>query len=132
MTYRDGGRRLLTFALDGQAAYSSTPPPIVVPIDVPDFKPDSAKVLRGQHIFDEVCSNCHGTNAFSGGLAPDLRASPAASDPNTLKAILHGALELRGMPKFYDYSSDDVDAIYQYIRFRARQDSRTREKPAAP
>jgi quinohemoprotein ethanol dehydrogenase len=132
MTYRDGGRRLLTFALDGQSAYSSIPPPTVIPIDVPDFKPDSAKILRGQHIFDEVCSNCHGTNALSGGLAPDLRASHAASDPNTLRAILHGALELRGMPKFYDYSFDDVDAIYQYIRFRAREDIHEREQPAAP
>jgi quinohemoprotein ethanol dehydrogenase len=132
MTYRDGGRRLLTFALNGQATYSSTPPPPVVPIDVPAFKPDSAKILLGQHIFDDTCSTCHGTNVVSGGLAPDLRASQAASDPSALRAILDGALELRGMPKFYNYSADDVDAIYQYIRLRAHQDSRKREQPAAP
>jgi quinohemoprotein ethanol dehydrogenase len=132
MSYRDGGRRLLTFALDGRATYSSTPPPPVVPIDVPDFKPDPAKILRGQHIFDDTCSTCHGTNAFSGGLAPDLRASRAASDPSTLQTILHGALEQRGMPRFYDYSSEDIDAIYQYIRFRAREDSHEKKRQAVP
>jgi quinohemoprotein ethanol dehydrogenase len=122
MAYRDGGRRLLTFALDGHASASLPPPRSVDPIDVPGFVPDLAKVAQGQKIFDSTCNVCHGTNVFSGGLAPDLRASHLASDPNALRQIVHGALELRGMPRFETFSNDDIDAIYHYIRFQARRD----------
>jgi hypothetical protein len=33
-----------------------------------------------------------------------------------------GILEPRGMPQYTDFSQDDVDSLYHYIRFRARQD----------
>jgi quinohemoprotein ethanol dehydrogenase len=122
MTYRDGGRRLLTFALGGRATYLATPPPIVIPIDIVAFKPDSAKVLQGQNLFGHNCSGCHGGNVVSGGLTPDLRASLAVGNPTAFRDVVLGALELRGMPKFYYLSSKEIDSIYHYIRFRARQD----------
>jgi quinohemoprotein ethanol dehydrogenase len=123
MAYRDGGRRLLTFALDGRAPLPITPTTASVPIDTAGFEPDPAKVARGQHIFDVSCNVCHGTDAFSGGQAPDLRASLLATDPSILrKIVLEGALQLSGMPRYADLSLEDVDSIYHYIRFRARTD----------
>jgi quinohemoprotein ethanol dehydrogenase len=123
MTYRDGGRGLFVFALDGKASEPVHAVAKVVPIDVPEFRPDDEKVKRGEHLFDNNCNYCHGTDALSGGQAPDLRASPLAADRKTLgEIVLNGILQLRGMPKYPDFSDQDVDAIYHYIRWRARKD----------
>jgi quinohemoprotein ethanol dehydrogenase len=60
---------------------------------------------------------------LSGGQAPDLRDSPLAADRKTLgEIVLNGILQLQGMPKYPDFSDQDVDAIYHYIRWRARKD----------
>jgi quinohemoprotein ethanol dehydrogenase len=123
MSYRDGGRGLFVFALDGKAPGPTRAVAKVVPIDVPGFHPDEDKVKRGEHLFDNNCNYCHGTDALSGGQAPDLRASPLAADRRTLGQIVRGgALELRGMPKYSDFSDEDVNALYHYIRWRARKD----------
>ncbi|MHB8817036.1 MAG: c-type cytochrome, partial [Steroidobacteraceae bacterium] len=73
MSYRDGGRGLFVFALDGNAPGPTRAVAKVVPIDVPGFHPDEDKVKRGEHLFDNNCNYCHGTDALSGGQAPDLR-----------------------------------------------------------
>lgn len=132
MNYRDGGRRLLTFAIGGPATLQNSPSNPIEPIDVAGFVPDPAKVARGERIFDVTCNLCHGTDARSGGGAPDLRGSTLASDPNTLRQIvLGGTLELRGMPQYTDFSQDDVDSLYHYIRFRARQDLKHTDRSPA-
>jgi quinohemoprotein ethanol dehydrogenase len=123
MTYRDGGRGLFVFALDGKASEPVHAVAEVIPIDIPGFHPDGNKVNRGEHLFDNNCNYCHGTDALSGGQAPDLRASPLAADRKTLgKIVLDGLLQLQGMPKYPDFSDEDVDALYHYIRWRARKD----------
>jgi quinohemoprotein ethanol dehydrogenase len=123
MSYRDGGRGLFVFALDGKAPVPAHAVAKVVPIDIPQFHPDDDKVRRGEHLFDNNCNYCHGTDALSGGQAPDLRASPLAADRKTLgQIVLGGVLQLQGMPKYPDFSDEDVDALYHYIRWRARKD----------
>jgi quinohemoprotein ethanol dehydrogenase len=50
-----------------------------------------------------------------------LRASPIPLNADAFKAIVQGgALEPRGMPKFDDLSDQDLAALRQYIRERAR------------
>lgn len=123
MTYRDGGRGLFVFSLDGKVSEQVHAVAKVIPIDIPGFRPDDEKVRRGEHLFDNNCNYCHGTDALSGGQAPDLRASPLAADRKTLgEIVLNGILQLQGMPKYPDFSDQDVDAIYHYIRWRARKD----------
>ena len=123
MTYRDGGRGLFVFALDGKVPPSRRTVASVVPVDIPGFRPDEDKVKRGEHLFDNNCNYCHGTDALSGGAAPDLRASPLAANRQKLGDILlNGALQVRGMPQYPDFSNDDVDSIYHYLRWRARKD----------
>jgi quinohemoprotein ethanol dehydrogenase len=123
MTYRDGGRGLFVFALDGKALEPTHAVAKVVPIDIPDFNPDDDKVKRGEHLFDNNCNYCHGTDALSGGQAPDLRASPLAADRKILgQIVLGGVLQLQGMPRYPDFSDDDVNALYHYIRWRVRKD----------
>lgn len=123
MTYRDGGRGLFVFALNGNASPKLSAPAVVKILDVPGFVPDPVKVQRGEHLFDNNCNLCHGTDAVSGGSTPDLRASPLAADKQALtNIVLHGALLLRGMPHYVDFSESEVDDIYHYIRYRARTD----------
>jgi quinohemoprotein ethanol dehydrogenase len=132
MTYRDGGRGLYVFALNGTASTQLPPVAKVVPIDVPTFQPDEKLVRVGEHLFDNTCNLCHGTDALSGGAAPDLRASPLAADRTTLgNIVLKGLLQVRGMPQYVDFADRDVDALYHYIRWRARRDLRCMNEDSA-
>lgn len=122
MAYRDGGRALFVFSLDGRKSEPVSAVAKFVPFDVPGFRPDPRKVKRGEHLFDNNCNYCHGTDAVSGGQAPDLRASPLAADRNALgRIVLDGILQLQGMPRYQDFSNEDVDSLYHYIRWRAQQ-----------
>jgi quinohemoprotein ethanol dehydrogenase len=124
MGYRDGQRRLLAFTLGGTTKLDIKPTKPPEPLNSAGFVADQSRVKRGEQIFDMTCSNCHGTNARSGGGAPDLRASTIASNLQTLKGVvLGGALQLQGMPRYADLSADDVQSLFHYIRFRAQQDS---------
>lgn len=132
MGYRDGGRRLLIFRIDAKENLPPEPRESLTPIDVPGLSIDAGKVLRGRAIFDAQCFTCHGSNAISGGGAPDLRSSPVATDLATMRQIvLGGALEARGMPKFTELTSGDVEALYHYIRAQARADATASPAPSA-
>lgn len=118
---RQHPRRLLTFKLDGKAALPASPPPTqTVILKDPSFVPDAALVEKGKLIYGKNCVICHGIAAVAGGAAPDLRASPVPLAGPAFKAIVHGgALESRGMPKFGEFSDEELDAMRHYIRERA-------------
>jgi quinohemoprotein ethanol dehydrogenase len=119
---REYPRRLLTFALDGNAQLPPSPAPIakVEPIQAPEFVIDPALAEKGKHIYNS-CVICHGTAAVAGGYAPDLRASQVPLSAEAFKAIVQGgALEVRGMPKFAEYTDADLEALRHFIRERAR------------
>ena len=106
--YQVHPRRLFTFSLDGKVPMPP-PPAFAQPVDPPDFKIDSA--LAG-----------HGGGAVSGGPTPDLRESPLAASHAALKEVLvNGARLANGMPKFAEYTDEDVDGLMHYICQRARE-----------
>ena len=115
-------RRLLVFALDGKAKLPKTPPPMfVTPIDDPDFIVDASLAAHGEERWTKTCVWCHGPATISGGGAPDLRASGVMLDFDlTKKIVLDGERIPRGMPKFDDFSVEDVKAIQHYVRQQAR------------
>lgn len=115
-------RRLLTFALDGDARLPPTPPPALPqPLDDPVFKVDPALAARGQRIYAQYCTICHGVAVVAGGYAPDLRASGVPLDHAAFAAIVRdGGLLARGMPPFPEFSDQDLSALQHYIRERAR------------
>jgi quinohemoprotein ethanol dehydrogenase len=118
---RDHPRRLLTYAVDATAALPPSPPPSqVTPIDDSDFKIDEAQAKKGREVFLR-CTICHGSGAVAGGFAPDLRASPVPLSQKAFTAVVRdGALQARGMPRFPELTDDDIDALRNYIRERAR------------
>ena len=120
-TGREHPRRLLTYVLDGSAPQPpSAPPSFVKPIDDPAMKLDPAIVAKGRDLYSQ-CVICHGVSAIAGGYAPDLRASAVPLSAPAFAAIVQGgALQSRGMPRFDEFSEQDLDALRQYIRERSR------------
>ena len=120
--YKVHPRRLFTFSLDGKAAMPPSPPPaFAVPVDVPDFKIDAKLADKGKERFAHSCMWCHGTGAVSGGIGPDLRESPIATTRAAFKeVVVNGAKLANGMPRFVDFTEEDVDGLFHYIRQQAR------------
>lgn len=117
---REHPRRLLTFALDGDARLPpSAAPSIPQPLHDAGFKVDSALASRGRTLYQK-CTICHGVAAVSGGYAPDLRASAIPLNTAAFTTIVRdGALQSRGMPPFAELSDADVQALQHYIRQQA-------------
>ena len=121
--YRTQRKRALTFVLDGSAQLPPAPPPFVVKaVADPAYHADPALAARGAHLFTRTCFVCHGGEAVSGGSAPDLRASQVPLSAKAFAAVVRdGALAVDGMPKMTDLSSDELDALRQYVRSRAAE-----------
>ena len=111
--------RILTYKLGGKA---TLPPPNneVLPLpEPPEVTADEATIAKGRDLYNAGCGMCHGPNAISGSVLPDLRYMT----PETHKlfaGILAGAYAGKGMPSVMDkFSPEDVEAVHQYIIQRA-------------
>jgi quinohemoprotein ethanol dehydrogenase len=118
--YRTQKRRVLSFALDGNAELPPAPQPVIRAATDPDYKPDAVLAAKGAAAFGFNCGICHGPGAVSGGTAPDLRSSDIVPAADIFHAVVHdGTRVAAGMPSFNDMSDSDLTAIRQYIRSQA-------------
>ena len=116
--------RLLVFKLGGTGALPPLEPRAIV-INPPPEPADAASIARGEPLFDQYCSACHGEHAIGGGVVPDLRASNFLSMDFFYNIVLDGALKDAGMAAFKSaLSRDDVTAIRNFVIHRANQDSK--------
>jgi quinohemoprotein ethanol dehydrogenase len=78
----------------------------------------------GASAYANTCAVCHGDQAFSSGLIPNLRFSPFTANADAFKsAVLGGLLENKGMPNFKGIHSDaTVEAIRAYVISEANSD----------
>jgi quinohemoprotein ethanol dehydrogenase len=123
-----GPRRLLTFALDGEAALPPSDPP-TLKINAQD---NPAEILDPKQIavgkaMSIACTACHGRNFIgAGGPAPDLRESSIPLSADAFWSVVHdGALIERGMPRYGIFGKPQIEALRQYIRDRARAELAT-------
>jgi quinohemoprotein ethanol dehydrogenase len=127
-------RRLLTFALDGNAAMPPSPPRdmTVHAVDDPAIKLDPHDVATGHDLF-LACAACHGRDLVSAGApGPDLRESQIALHPDAFWSVVHdGALMEHGMPRFDTMTREQARQIWAYIRARAREALRASPNPIA-
>jgi quinohemoprotein ethanol dehydrogenase len=116
-------RRLIAFSLGGKAQVPKQPPPtFAVPLTPSDFAVDETKAARGAQLFAIYCASCHGVTAIAGGMAPDLRASPALLDLGALKQVVHDGARLpRGMPVFPELADEQLQALTHYVRKQAQE-----------
>jgi quinohemoprotein ethanol dehydrogenase len=111
--------RVVTFKLGGRAVL---PPPRNAPAALPALEPvkaaeDTLKVART--MFNGLCASCHGLNAVSGGVVPDLRYLTPAKHA-LFAGTVYGARINRGMPSFNGViSPEEVESIRQYLLKRS-------------
>jgi quinohemoprotein ethanol dehydrogenase len=116
--------RLLVFKLGGTAVLPPLQPRALV-INPPPEPADAASLARGEPLYDQYCSACHGEHAVGGGVVPDLRASNFLAMDYFYNIVLDGALKDAGMASFKSaLSRDDVTAIRNFVIHRANQDSK--------
>jgi quinohemoprotein ethanol dehydrogenase len=109
--------RLIVLKLDGKSRLPALPAGIAAGFDPPPATAPAAQVAQGKALFGRYCQVCHGANAVSGGVTPDLRHSGALGDAETWKSIvIGGALHERGMVSFAKVMSPaDAEAARAYV-----------------
>jgi quinohemoprotein ethanol dehydrogenase len=117
--------RMLVFKLGGTAALPPLEPRAFV-INPPPEPTDAASIARGEPLYDQYCSACHGEHAIGGGVVHDLRASNFLALDYFYNIVLDGALKDAGMASFKSaLTRDDATAIRNFIIHRANQDTKT-------
>ena len=71
-----------------------------------------------------MCGVCHGDQAYSSGLVPQLRFSAITKDAQAWKeVVLEGLLAENGMPNFADRTdAETAEAIRAYVISEANSD----------
>jgi len=83
-------------------------------INPPPEPADAASIARGEPLFDQYCSACHGEHAVGGGVVSDLRGSNFLAIDFFYNIVLDGALKDAGMASFKSaLSRDDVTEVVQ-------------------
>ena len=125
--YNAQPRRLLTFKLGGKAKLPKTAPydETVHPVDDPAMVLDAVQVKAGEALFVN-CIACHGGQAESAGApGPDLRESPIPLDAAAFRAVVHDGAKLQqAMPRFPQFSDEQLGHLRSYIREMARKELR--------
>jgi quinohemoprotein ethanol dehydrogenase len=118
---RMGPARLMVFRLSASGvSLPPMPPPTSLP-PPPYLRATEDQVKKGQKIYAETCSRCHGVDARDG--VKDLRWMT----PETHKAfndiVLGGQRAAQGMASFKDLLTQaDADAVHAYLIARANED----------
>jgi quinohemoprotein ethanol dehydrogenase len=124
--------RVLAFKLAGKASLPPLPQFTQPQLKPPRPTASAATVQKGEALFQNYCSTCHGDVAVSGGVLPDLRYyGQLANQPQWNEVVLSGSLQPYGMVSFSkELSKQDAEAIRAYVIFRANQ-SLAESKPAS-
>ncbi|MGC1617378.1 MAG: PQQ-dependent dehydrogenase, methanol/ethanol family [Candidatus Acidiferrum sp.] len=123
--------RVLAFKLGGNASLPPLPQVTPAQLNPPRPSASAATVQKGETIFQNYCSTCHGDVAVSGGVLPDLRYSGTLANSAWTDVILGGSLQSYGMVSFSkELSKQDAEAIRAYVIFRANQSLHS-SQPAA-
>jgi alcohol dehydrogenase (cytochrome c)/quinohemoprotein ethanol dehydrogenase len=115
--------RILAFKLGGSAELPPKDAPVELTFDPPSLEANDETAARGKSLYHRHCVVCHGDAAVSGGLLPDLRASPAINDRQTFQSIvLDGVRREFGMVSYAaELDGDDAEAVRAYIVARAHE-----------
>ena len=128
MKYGNFGK-LLVFKLGGNLALEE---PRILDRSIPEqpiMVASAAQLLRGEQQYNLVCGGCHGGNARSAGVLPDLRMMGDGKHKIFQEIVRGGVLAAGGMASFADVVTvDDAENIRQYIISRANIDRAEAQK----
>ena len=115
--------KLLVFKLGGNLALEE---PRILDRSIPEqpaMIASAEQLLRGEQQYNLVCGGCHGANARSAGILPDLRMMGDGKHQIFAEIVRGGVLAAGGMASFADVvSAQDTENIRQYIISRANID----------
>jgi quinohemoprotein ethanol dehydrogenase len=113
--------RIFAFKLDGTATLPPGPGP-APPANPPDEILSPIVVAAGEEPYRIHCSRCHGAEAHSLNIIPDLRRSAALTSAALWKSIVvDGALEPNGMIGWSQFlTAAEAETIRAYVGAQAR------------
>ena len=101
-------KQLPNIEVSDELAHQAPPAPLAV---------TDQTIALGKELYGDNCSLCHGMQAFSSGLIPNLRYSSFLRDANAWSAVLlDGVLSTKGMPNFSRaLGKEQGEAIRAYV-----------------
>ena len=95
-------------------------------LDFPVFVEGSDKkvakdIFRGYQLYNSYCYRCHGTDATTSELAPDLRRFvESATARQDFMSVAMAGRDDKGMPSWAGFlSEEEVQQIYRYVKGRS-------------
>ncbi|HSG88053.1 MAG TPA: PQQ-dependent dehydrogenase, methanol/ethanol family [Pseudomonadales bacterium] len=112
--------RLLVFSL-GASETLPTVPVVEQALVAHELPLAGAETIEaGRELYNLYCVVCHGGNAISAGLIPDLRYRIADLDPAWEAIVIDGAYAANGMPGWKDYMTrEEAGRIKEYVKHEA-------------
>ncbi len=109
--------RVLTFKLGEDGSLPEVDWQKNVVFDPPEQTASAETIRKGYSTYQDVCLGCHGLNAVSGLLIPDLRGSAYLHDQAAFDSVvLDGVLRAKGMAAFgAQLDAEDSEAIRAYV-----------------
>jgi glucose dehydrogenase/cytochrome c5 len=109
--------RIVVYKLGGTATLPKPDLPKRVMPKPPAVTAAADVVARGHSTYNHYCLVCHGYDAISGGVIPDLRYSPVIGNAAAFKdVVLDGARKDAGMVSFAkSVSPADAEAVRAYL-----------------
>lgn len=122
--------RVLVFKLDGKATLPHPTEEIEQRLTAPTVAQGTAgQIAQGRELYNLYCIACHGGNAVSAGMVPDLRYRIDALAPAWQAIVIDGGLRSNGMPAWSKYlSREEADTIKLYVIHETKQGHRRGEK----
>lgn len=114
--------RVLAFKLGGDIELPP-PPARPDPIEPPEDLGNEVQIQAGASLYTRNCAICHGIEAGSAGVLPDLRHSAMIADAAAWRSIVReGTLKDKGMVSFAEIvSEEEAEAIRAYVIRRANE-----------
>ncbi len=109
--------RVLTFKLGATGALPQPDWRPTVEFDPPEQEADAATIARGERLYQDLCVGCHGLNAVSGRLLPDLRGSAFIKSGFAWNTVVRGGGRAdRGMASFEsELDREASEAVRAYV-----------------
>ena len=114
---------MLVFKLDGSTIL---PEPVKWDRSIPEqpvMTASAEELARGEFLYNEICSICHGLYVASSAMIPDLRLMNEATHVTFNQIVLEGTRSAGGMASFADLLTEaDAEKVHAYIVHQANED----------
>jgi PQQ-dependent dehydrogenase (methanol/ethanol family) len=125
--------RVLTFRLGGKERLPEVDWKPTVVFNPPEQTAEPDVIRQGFSLYQDICMGCHGLNAVSGLLIPDLRGSGLLHSAQAWDSVvLGGALRERGMAAFgTTLDKAESEAIRAYVIEQAWRGKKLRQQASS-